>query len=185
MHALTCTYSHCKVITICCLRVQGACVLLGSRFAARSVSTANQLHQRNVVRGKLPAFNESRTGNVIHNLHTNEIHYIFTLYSLLFNPYICFGLYKAIFRGLINYIHFTSNFLSAITFSPVSSSYILQLFTMSVFKILQKHSKNSKNKKKTEKILEIERGSTRSHHVENLLWKRLRTCRKTDYRINE
>jgi hypothetical protein len=24
------------------------------------------------------------------------MHYIFTLYSLFFNPYICFGLYKAI-----------------------------------------------------------------------------------------
>jgi hypothetical protein len=34
-----------------------------------------------------------------------------------------------------------------------------------------------------EKILEIERGSTRSHCVENLLWKSLRTCRKTDCRI--
>jgi hypothetical protein len=30
-----------------------------------------------------------------------------------------------------------------------------------------------------------ERGSTRSHCVENLLWKRLWTCRKTDYRMNE
>jgi hypothetical protein len=29
-------------------------------------------------------------------------------------------------------------------------------------------------------ILEIARGSTRSHPVENSLWKRLRTCRKTD-----
>jgi hypothetical protein len=36
-----------------------------------------------------------------------------------------------------------------------------------------------------EKILEIERGSTRSHPVENSLWKRLRTCRKRDYRMNE
>jgi hypothetical protein len=34
-----------------------------------------------------------------------------------------------------------------------------------------------------ENILEIERGSTRSHPVENSLWKRLRTCRKTDYRM--
>jgi hypothetical protein len=33
--------------------------------------------------------------------------------------------------------------------------------------------------------LEIERGSTRSHPVENSLWKRLRTCCKTDYRMNE
>jgi hypothetical protein len=29
-------------------------------------------------------------------------------------------------------------------------------------------------------MLEIERGSTRSHFVENSLWKRLRACRKTD-----
>jgi hypothetical protein len=36
--------------------------------------------------------------------------------------------------------------------------------------------------KETQKILEIERGSTRSHPMENSLWKRLRTCRKTDYR---
>jgi hypothetical protein len=33
--------------------------------------------------------------------------------------------------------------------------------------------------------VELERGSTRSHPVENSLWKRLRTCRKTDYRMNE
>jgi hypothetical protein len=35
-----------------------------------------------------------------------------------------------------------------------------------------------------EKILETERGCTRSHNVENLLWKRLWTCRKTDYGMN-
>jgi hypothetical protein len=39
--------------------------------------------------------------------------------------------------------------------------------------------------RKKERILEIERGSTRSHPVEISLWKRLRTCRKTDYRMNE
>jgi hypothetical protein len=37
----------------------------------------------------------------IHKLHTNEIHYIFTLYSLFFNPYTCFGLYKAILAPLM------------------------------------------------------------------------------------
>jgi hypothetical protein len=30
------------------------------------------------------------------------MHYIFTLYSLFFNPYTCFGLYKAIIRELVN-----------------------------------------------------------------------------------
>jgi len=30
-------------------------------------------------------------------------------------------------------------------------------------------------------ILETERGSSRSHSVENLLWKRLRSCRKTEH----
>jgi hypothetical protein len=39
--------------------------------------------------------------------------------------------------------------------------------------------------RKKKKILEIERGSTRSHPVEKSLWKRLRTCRKTEYRMNE
>jgi hypothetical protein len=34
-------------------------------------------------------------------------------------------------------------------------------------------------------LKEIERGSTRSHPVENSLWKRLQTCRKTDYRMND
>jgi hypothetical protein len=28
------------------------------------------------------------------------------LYSLFFNPYICFSFYKAILRGLVNYICF-------------------------------------------------------------------------------
>jgi hypothetical protein len=42
-----------------------------------------------------------------HKLHTNEMHYIFnffTFYSLC----ICFSLYKAILRGLVIYIYFTS-----------------------------------------------------------------------------
>jgi hypothetical protein len=34
-------------------------------------------------------------------------------------------------------------------------------------------------------ILEIEKESTRSHPVENSLCKGLRTCRKTDNRMNE
>ena len=34
-----------------------------------------------------------------------------------------------------------------------------------------------------EKIPDVERGSTRSHSVENSLWKSLRTCRQTDYVI--
>jgi hypothetical protein len=37
--------------------------------------------------------------------------------------------------------------------------------------------------RKGKKVLEIERGSTRSHLVENSLWKRLWTCRKTDCRM--
>jgi hypothetical protein len=36
-----------------------------------------------------------------------------------------------------------------------------------------------------DRILEIERESTRPHSVENSLWKRLWTCHKTDYRKNE
>jgi hypothetical protein len=36
-----------------------------------------------------------------------------------------------------------------------------------------------------EKILETERGSTRSSFLENSLWNRLRTFRKTDYVMNE
>jgi hypothetical protein len=36
---------------------------------------------------------------------------------------------------------------------------------------------------KKKKILDIERGRTRSHPMENSLWKRLRTCRKTDCRM--
>jgi uncharacterized membrane protein YgaE (UPF0421/DUF939 family) len=38
--------------------------------------------------------------------------------------------------------------------------------------------------KRKANILEIERGSTRSHSMENWLCKRLWTCRKTDYVIN-
>ena len=36
-----------------------------------------------------------------------------------------------------------------------------------------------------ERILEIGRGNTRSHCLENSLWKRQSTCHKTDYRNNE
>jgi hypothetical protein len=32
---------------------------------------------------------------------------------------------------------------------------------------------------RTKKILELERGSSRSHSVKYSIWKRLRTCRKT------
>jgi hypothetical protein len=38
---------------------------------------------------------------------------------------------------------------------------------------------------KEKKKLEIERGSTRSVPMENSLRKRLWTCRKTDYRMND
>jgi hypothetical protein len=38
--------------------------------------------------------------------------------------------------------------------------------------------------KQSGRIVAIERGSTRSHAVENSLWKRLRTCFKTGYRMN-
>ena len=38
--------------------------------------------------------------------------------------------------------------------------------------------------KMTDTQITIERGNIRSHPVENLLWKRLRTCRKTGYRMN-
>jgi hypothetical protein len=34
-------------------------------------------------------------------------------------------------------------------------------------------------------ILETESGSIRPHSVGNSVWKRLRTCRKTDYCMNE
>jgi len=34
-------------------------------------------------------------------------------------------------------------------------------------------------------VLEIERGSTRSHPMENSLWMSLWNCRKTEYGINE
>jgi hypothetical protein len=44
-----------------------------------------------------------------HKLYTNKMHYIFTLYTLFCNPYICFGLYMVIFRGFLNYFHLTSN----------------------------------------------------------------------------
>jgi hypothetical protein len=36
--------------------------------------------------------------------------------------------------------------------------------------------------RKRERVLEIEGGNTRSHSVENWLWKRLWTCCQTDYR---
>jgi hypothetical protein len=36
-----------------------------------------------------------------------------------------------------------------------------------------------------EMVPEIERGSTKLHYVEKLLWKRLQTCCKTGYGTNE
>jgi hypothetical protein len=39
--------------------------------------------------------------------------------------------------------------------------------------------------KEKRKYWKLKKGSTRSHPVENSLWKRLRTCRKTEYRMNE
>ena len=40
------------------------------------------------------------------------------------------------------------------------------------------------NPKEKEKIVELERESTRLHSIRNSLWKRLWTCRKADY-VNE
>jgi hypothetical protein len=39
--------------------------------------------------------------------------------------------------------------------------------------------------KEKELVLEVERGSTKSHLFDNSLWKRLWTCGKTDCRMNE
>jgi hypothetical protein len=39
--------------------------------------------------------------------------------------------------------------------------------------------------RKKDRILEIERGHTSSHSVENWLWKRIWTCRKTGYEMNK
>jgi hypothetical protein len=36
-----------------------------------------------------------------------------------------------------------------------------------------------------EAMLKFERGNTRSHSVENSLFNRLQTCRKTDYEMNK
>jgi hypothetical protein len=38
---------------------------------------------------------------------------------------------------------------------------------------------------KEKRMMEIERGRSRSHSVKNSFWKRLWTCLKTDYRMNE
>jgi hypothetical protein len=46
-------------------------------------------------------------------------------------------------------------------------------------------TRNESTNIKMYRTTEIERGSTRSHPMENSLWKRLRTCRKTDCRMNE
>jgi len=35
------------------------------------------------------------------------------------------------------------------------------------------------------RILQIERGNTRTHPEENSLWKRLWTCSKTEHRVND
>jgi len=40
-------------------------------------------------------------------------------------------------------------------------------------------------KERREKMLSLVGGSSRSHYVESSLWKRLWTCRKTDYKLNE
>jgi hypothetical protein len=56
---------------------------------------------------------------LVHCLQTNKIHPTFVFYYSFINPYICFGLYKVIFRGFINYVHFTTNVLSAIIISPI------------------------------------------------------------------
>ena len=40
-------------------------------------------------------------------------------------------------------------------------------------------------RKGKERILSFDGGSSRSHYVESSIWKRLWTCRKTDYQMNE
>jgi hypothetical protein len=46
----------------------------------------------------------------IHCLQTNEMHFTLTLIICSSTPTYVSVLYKAIFRGFINYVHFTSNF---------------------------------------------------------------------------
>jgi hypothetical protein len=56
----------------------------------------------------------------IHCLKTNEMHYTFTFIIYSSTPTYVSVLYKAIFWGFINYVHFTSNVPSAIITSPIS-----------------------------------------------------------------
>ena len=49
----------------------------------------------------------------------------------------------------------------------------------------RRHKQLLDDVKEKMKMLEIERGSTRSHPVENSIWNSPRICRKTDYRMNE
>jgi hypothetical protein len=51
--------------------------------------------------------------------------------------------------------------------------------------IRERPGKRHKQLSDDQTILEIERGSTRSHCLENLLWKRLQTCRTADYGVSE
>jgi hypothetical protein len=50
---------------------------------------------------------------------------------------------------------------------------------------MTRHSTLHKFQHSITSVLETERGSTSSHSVENSLWRRLWTCRKTDYRTKE
>ena len=59
------------------------------------------------------------------------------------------------------------------------------LFTFYIQGVLKLKNNNSGAKRlRKDGVLETER-STRSQSVENSLWKRLWTCSKTDYRVNE
>jgi len=57
------------------------------------------------------------------------------------------------------------------------------LFTFCIQCVLKFKKNNSVAK--SLRILETKRGSTRSHSVQNSLWKRLWTCRKADCGVNE
>jgi hypothetical protein len=74
-----------------------------------------------------PAQNEwikniKKYSQITHQINAPYFHFLF------FNPYICFSLYKAIFRGLVIYIYFTSivyvSIMLCITYSQVFLSFI-------------------------------------------------------------
>jgi hypothetical protein len=117
----------CRILRMVSLKARGCAVLITLRtlrigYTATYLAKSTQSVKGGYINFPSHFFNTILTVHffTINCLQTNKIHYTSLLLFIHQPPTYVSVLYKAIFRGFLNYVHFTSNVPSVIIISPIS-----------------------------------------------------------------